>query len=399
MTMVAKEFQFSLRLEDRDEQLYNNEYFSDVTFLVGDNGEPIYGHKLILTLASEVFYAQFNGQFKEARQSDEPIIVTDIQPPIFRDVLRYMYCQKIDLSEDNLIEVYYASQKYLLSGLNKLCEQFCTSKINESNVMKFLNENTKHEFEVVNKNCLAVICDNPLVCFEHVGFLNLKKKVLEMIAGSARINCSQEQLETAIVKWAKGDESRADDASQLAQIVSNVHHRKRNCLKLRNYDQFKYVSNMSTCVLVKSNQNSVGLYGLGIFVESQFEPVEGTTLELKVQVEYFGVSNALVKQYSTVKNVPVTSELRIERIFFEKFIIDSLRYCKIHVSLYNSNARLQTFCLNAFRSVGGTLYVEDYNASNETNSTYSYDQIPKQLTYNNCIAYLMYKNLAATTIT
>ncbi|XP_055522400.1 BTB/POZ domain-containing protein 3-like [Wyeomyia smithii] len=384
MAKEVTEFKYPLSLADREEQLFDNEYFSDVIFLVGENGERVYGHRIILTLASEVFYVQFNGQFEEARQSDQPITVTDIEPPIFRDVLRYMYCQKIDLSNENVIEVYYASQKYLLTGLNELCEKYFASNVDEKNVLKLFEENRKHEFAVVNKHCLAVIRDNPLACFQHNDFLALEKKSLEMITSSARINCCQEQLHKAIKNWAKDDESRSEDADQLTQIISDVQHRKHDCLKFFNFNQFKFVENIFTHVRIKNvyGDKPVGLYGLGIFVKSKSQPSNDAKISLKVHVEYFNASGQ-IRQYSVEKIVPLTMAMLTEKVFFEKFIIDAEYYCEIQVSFVKLSALPPMFCLNAFGSIDSTLQLEDFLTRSGSTIT-------------NCIAYLLYKNKVAT---
>ncbi|XP_053698175.1 kelch-like protein 41b [Sabethes cyaneus] len=379
---TTKEFTFPLPVADRDEQLVNNEYLSDVQFSVGNDGERMYGHKVILTLASEVFYAQFNGQFKESQRRNQTIVVTDIQPPIFRDILRYMYCQKIDLTQDNVIEVYYASQKYILTELNKICEQYFENEINETNVLKVFNENRKHEFAVVNESCLDVIRDNPVACFQHPDFVTIEKKTLEMIASSARINCLQDQLQEAIKNWAKVNKLPPDDAFLLTQMVQDMKQRKHDCLKLHNFNQFKFAANIETNIQIKAcTLRPVALNGVGIFVKSRSEPPANAKISLKVQVEHFN-SSERIKQISLEKIVPLTTELRTEDVFFERFIVDARRYCKIRISFEKLSALPELFCLTEFGSIDNVLQVED------TKSPYIFSR-----DVTNCVAYLLYKNM------
>ena len=73
---------FDLNLYDKYEKLVNNEYLADIIFLVGEQGEKMFGHKNIISISSEVFYAMFNGDYTESKDN-KPIVIPDIEPPIF----------------------------------------------------------------------------------------------------------------------------------------------------------------------------------------------------------------------------------------------------------------------------------------------------------------------------
>ncbi|XP_053683449.1 kelch-like protein 40b [Sabethes cyaneus] len=363
-------FTFPLPLADRLEQLVNNEYLSDVVFAVGTDGERMYAHKNILTMASEVFYAQFNGQFEEARQKTEPIAVTDIDPSTFRDILRYAYCEKIDLTRDNVTDVYYASQKYMLTELNEMCEQFFAHKIDIQDVLRVFGDNRKHEFPFVNEKCLAIIRDNPLVCFKHEDFFTLDKKSLEMIVSSTRINCLTSHILEAIQDWAKINDLQFDDARQLAQIVEDMKHRELDCRKLYNFGQFLYVPNVQTELTISSKE-PIALYGLGIFVKAMTEPVTEATVTLNVVVKNFngpGETN-----FYSVKNIALTTDLHTEELLFEKIIISAKSGCKISASFEKSPALPDLFCLPSFTSIDSAIADLRVDAGN------------------NCVSYLLYR--------
>ncbi|XP_062550502.1 uncharacterized protein LOC134215299 [Armigeres subalbatus] len=88
LTMKKSSFIFGLASPiNRQKQLLFSEYRSDVVFRVGNAEELIHAHKLILTVASEVFYAQFNGSFAESNQDscEIPVKIEDIEPAAFRE--------------------------------------------------------------------------------------------------------------------------------------------------------------------------------------------------------------------------------------------------------------------------------------------------------------------------
>ncbi|KAL9699858.1 hypothetical protein quinque_003299 [Culex quinquefasciatus] len=190
--MAQKSFAYDLCLEDRLEQLVNSEYTADVFFKVGEAGEPMFAHKNLITTASEVLYAQLNGQFHDAisNSRDNPIAVKDISPVVFLEILRFMYCERGEIKEDN--------------------------------VLKIFNDNRRYEFDNINSVCLRVICDNPLECFEQEQFLEMEKSSLKLILESPKINCLEDHLENATQRWLEfndNGQSTAKDFFYLARFA------------------------------------------------------------------------------------------------------------------------------------------------------------------------------------
>lgn len=69
--------------------LYLEQKDCDVTFACGDS--TIMAHKLILSLASDVFYIMFYGKAAKHRcnkNEEKPIIISDIDMPTFKLLLR-----------------------------------------------------------------------------------------------------------------------------------------------------------------------------------------------------------------------------------------------------------------------------------------------------------------------
>ena len=64
--------------------LLDNEIHTDVEFRVGDAGELIRAHKLILMMRSPVFDRMFYGPVPQSN----PVVIPDIEPEAFRALLR-----------------------------------------------------------------------------------------------------------------------------------------------------------------------------------------------------------------------------------------------------------------------------------------------------------------------
>ena len=71
--------------EETNWHMLQDEKLCDVTFLVGSSKKEVKAHKFILASRSPVFFAMFCGSLPE---TSETIEVPDIEPFIFRDLLR-----------------------------------------------------------------------------------------------------------------------------------------------------------------------------------------------------------------------------------------------------------------------------------------------------------------------
>uniref|UniRef100_A0A8D8D6B2 BTB/POZ domain-containing protein 3 n=1 Tax=Culex pipiens TaxID=7175 RepID=A0A8D8D6B2_CULPI len=122
-------FQHDIPLAVRLSQLVNNEFTADVFFEVGSYHRPMYGHRNILSVGSPVFNAQLNGDFADAKRNSllNPIAEKDVEEDVFLQILRFIYCENAVVNQQNVVDLYYASQKYLLDNLSKIWRTFFTA--------------------------------------------------------------------------------------------------------------------------------------------------------------------------------------------------------------------------------------------------------------------------------
>jgi len=97
--------------------LFNNPKFSDVTFIVGT--KKFYAHKFILSLRCEVFRAMFEGYTEKAAHE---IPITGQDEMTFGTILKFIYSDQADLTEDNVVGVLECANFYKLERLVALCE-------------------------------------------------------------------------------------------------------------------------------------------------------------------------------------------------------------------------------------------------------------------------------------
>uniref|UniRef100_A0A1Q3EZV7 BTB domain-containing protein n=1 Tax=Culex tarsalis TaxID=7177 RepID=A0A1Q3EZV7_CULTA len=357
---------------DRLERLVNNEQFADVAFRVGEPGELMFGHKAVLAEASEVFRAQFAGAFRESREDvrEQPIPIVDIEPAVFKEVLRYMYSDRVNVTADNVVDVYYSAEKYLLEGLKKTCIKFLAANLTEGNVLGLFDRNRQYELEEVNRFCLDIICENPIKVFADESFFWLSAKSVELIGSQEFLNCQTDQLLVAIDKWVK-----ANQLMEGANIVSKARELKTRglvCKKMHNFaggyyssytpqptrhynqQQFNYhhpfqpstinyhyapPTPVSTEFVLKITAKSqISIYGLGICIKSK---EARQTITLNVTVTCCGGQVCATKRTVTAKE-----DISIEEVLFERQTITNGNELSINVHMQHGTGPV--YCLKDF---------------------------------------------------
>ncbi|PKU69417.1 BTB/POZ and MATH domain-containing protein 3 isoform X2 [Dendrobium catenatum] len=135
---------------------------SDIVFVVGD--ETFKAHKLILAARSPVFKAQFFGLI--GNPNVEEIIVEDVEPPVFKAMLIFMYSDELpDVVEltgsismctsINMVQhLLAAADRYGLERLKLLCEGKLCQEITADTVAPTLTLAEQHQCAHLKSVCL-----------------------------------------------------------------------------------------------------------------------------------------------------------------------------------------------------------------------------------------------------
>lgn len=117
-------------LERRLRHFWNDEEFSDVTFVV--EGRRVYGHKLILSIVSDCFRAMFMTGFRESEANAE-IEIPDSSYDAFMAMMEYIYTGRIS---QNLVDMHLIcdllelADQFFLDHLKQKCEILLQPEVN-----------------------------------------------------------------------------------------------------------------------------------------------------------------------------------------------------------------------------------------------------------------------------
>ncbi|KAH6836972.1 BTB-POZ and MATH domain 4 [Perilla frutescens var. hirtella] len=178
--------------------LLENMEGSDVTFDVA--GEKFHAHKLVLAARSPIFCSEF---FEELDSDGQDIIVSDMEPKVFKAMLHFVY--RDALVEDEMIasssssplitdtltaKLLAAADRYDLGRLKRMCESHLCKDISVNSVAYILALADRFHAAELKPICLKFAAENLAAVMRSDGFEYLKEncaalqsELLKTVAG------------------------------------------------------------------------------------------------------------------------------------------------------------------------------------------------------------------------
>ena len=144
---------------------------SDVNFIA--QGEVISAHTLIIQGGSPVLAAMFQHEMTES--SSRSVVIKDLEPNIFRQLLHYLYTGDAPKLEDEDITepLFIAADKYQIDSLKGWCESVLSKKINVDCAVRYLILANFHSAETLQEHCLEFIVEHNAVFWKRSDFREL----------------------------------------------------------------------------------------------------------------------------------------------------------------------------------------------------------------------------------
>ncbi|UYV69898.1 SPOPL [Cordylochernes scorpioides] len=162
--------------------LLESHNFSDVTIHVGDR--MFQAHKNILAARSSVFEAMFEHEMKDQNL----INITDVEPTVMQELLRFMYTGRSKNVEGMAEKLLAGSANYGLERLKVLCEMSLASTLSKNNAGDVLVLADRYQAEQLKAFTIRFINTHSLAVIESEGWKsNLSQKLhlfSELIAQS-----------------------------------------------------------------------------------------------------------------------------------------------------------------------------------------------------------------------
>ena len=199
-------------LVERTAFIFNNELLSDVKFVVPFSPSEIElrtkvipAHKFVLAVSSPVFFAMFYGRMAETKDSIE---LPDCEYESLLELFRFLYSDKVNLRESNVMQVLYLANKYMVPSLAEKCSEYLRDSLTASNAFSILTLAHKFEDKNLEYRCWKVIEKHTEKTVRGDEFVTVDRSVVESVVKKevlnvTKWNCSK-LLITGLRKNVKG---------------------------------------------------------------------------------------------------------------------------------------------------------------------------------------------------
>ncbi|KAJ6242150.1 lute [Anaeramoeba flamelloides] len=120
----------------------NSSNLADVKFYIGKDETEFYGHKLLLSITSNMWRTMFySSNWNETKNNGlSEVKIPDIEPDVFIIILQFSYVREIELKESTAIRVLRAADKFLMEELKEYCFEYLVNNLNKNNVLSICQE-------------------------------------------------------------------------------------------------------------------------------------------------------------------------------------------------------------------------------------------------------------------
>ena len=167
-------------------ELFSNEDFADITFVVGT--ARFKAHRAVLTVRSPVLAGQFHSGMSDS-QAAEIHVDPDISPDIFREVLRFVYTGTIEqaILKEDPTHLLAAADRYGLERLKAMCEAALWDMLDIENASWILLAADRHSAVQLKEYCLEWISKNAQKVLTTESFQNLSQSDPKLIVELLRV--------------------------------------------------------------------------------------------------------------------------------------------------------------------------------------------------------------------
>ena len=196
---------------ERTAFIFNNELLSDVKFVVAvstaqsESKKVILAHKFVLAISSPVFYAMFFGQMAETTDSIE---LPDCDHESLLEMFRFLYTDEANLSESNVMEVWYLANKYMVPSLVEKCAAYLRDNVKATNVFCILSHAQKFEDKDLEDRCWEVIETQTEEAVTSDDFVTVERSVFESVVKREKLKVKEVELFKAVDHWAAKESER-----------------------------------------------------------------------------------------------------------------------------------------------------------------------------------------------
>lgn len=204
-------------LQDGLCDLLENDKFVDCVLKIQDQKFPC--HRLVLAASSPFFKAMFLSDLEESKKSE--IVLKDVEPGVMGMILRYLYTSDINLTEQNVQDIFIVANMYQIPSIFSVCVSYLQEKLVLGNCLAIFRLGLLLDCPRLTLIAREFICERYHVVVRDPDFLQLGPSELAIIITSDALNIEREELVfESLMDWVRHDETnRVKDLPELLHCI------------------------------------------------------------------------------------------------------------------------------------------------------------------------------------
>lgn len=204
-------------LQDGLCDLLENEKFVDCVLKIQDREFPC--HRLVLAASSPFFKAMFLSDLEESKKKE--IVLKDVEPGVMAMILRYIYTSDINLTEQNVQDIFMVANMYQIPSIFSVCVSYLQEKLVLGNCLAIFRLGLLLDCPRLAVTAREFICERYQLIVRDQDFHQLGPSELAAIITSDALNVEREEVVfESLMDWVNYDkDDRLKDLPDLLHCV------------------------------------------------------------------------------------------------------------------------------------------------------------------------------------
>ncbi|GBC02967.1 hypothetical protein RclHR1_04900010 [Rhizophagus clarus] len=206
-------FEYSQELINDYEKLLENDKGYDVIIYTGEdnNIKEVRAHSLILCIRSQYFRTAFSNEWANKKDGMFIIRQPNISPQIFKIILRFLYCGKIDLEKlqgPELLNLLLAVDELSIQTLITCIQEYLINhqyeylRLNPIEILETIYQVYHHNtFTGLWNFFIETICEKPEILFNSDKLIRLRAPILELFLNRDDLLLDEIEIWDNLIKW------------------------------------------------------------------------------------------------------------------------------------------------------------------------------------------------------
>nr|XP_057922302.1 kelch-like protein 40a [Doryrhamphus excisus] len=204
-------------LQDGLCDLLENDKFVDCVLKIQEREFPC--HRLVLAASSPFFKAMFLSDLEESKK--RVIDLKDVEPGTMGMILRYLYTSDINLTEQNVQDIFMVANMYQIPSIFSVCVSYLQEKLVLGNCLAIFRLGLLLDCPRLASTAQEFICERYQVVIRDQDFLQLAGTELALIIGADALNVDREEVVfESLMDWVRHDEkTRKQELPELLHCI------------------------------------------------------------------------------------------------------------------------------------------------------------------------------------